>query len=158
VNNSLERVFDDLVRLLRDDVVPQLGGDALRSQVFGAIFMLKNLQLRCDWSTSPLAAQIRAQDALFEQLRGTGIGIGQPGAAALPVAPRIAAELPSGAELLALRDAGNALVCGLIEAGTAGPAGALIDGYMRAELDLEMRHTPKPMFAEMSSGQSQPTG
>lgn len=154
MNNSLDRVFDDLVRLLRDDVVPQLEGDALRSQVFGAIFMLKNLQLRTDWSVAPLAGHIRAQDELFSQLRG----IGHPGAALLPDGPRIAAEPPSGTHLLALRDAGNAIVSRLIVAGAEGAAADLIDGYMRTELDLEMRHTPKPMFAEMSSGKSQPAG
>jgi hypothetical protein len=154
MNNSLDRVFDDLVRLLRDDVVPMLDSDAVRSQIFGAIFMLKNLQLRTDWSIAPLAAEIRAQDSLFEQLRR----IDHPSAAELPTALRVATDLPSGAELLAVRDAGNALVSRLIETGLTGEAAALVNGYMRAELDIEMRHTPKPMFAEMSSGKSQSTG
>lgn len=154
MNNSLDRVFDDLVRLLRDDVVPQLEGDAIRSQVFGAIFMLKNMQMRTDWSVAPLADEIRAQDVLFGRLRE----IAHPGSERLPTAPRVAADLPSGRELLALRDAGNELVAQLIEASASGEAGRLIDAYMRAELDMEMRHTPKPMFAEMSSGKAQSAG
>ncbi len=151
MNNSLARVYDDLVRLLHDGVLPQLEGDAIRSQVFGAIFLLKNLQLRTDWSIAPLADEIRAQDALFGRLRE----LAHPGAERLPSAPRVAADLPGGRELLALRDAGNALVSQLIEAGADGDAGQLIDAYMRAELDMELRHTPKPMFAEMSSGKAQ---
>lgn len=151
MNNSLDRVFDDLVRLLRDDVVLQLEGDAIRSQVFGAIFMLKNIQLRTDWSIAPLAGEIRAQDALFGRLRE----ISHPGSERLPTAARVAADLPSGRELLALRDAGNDMISQLIEAAAGGEAGQLIDAYMRIELDMEMRHTPKPMFAEMSSGKAQ---
>ena len=59
---------------------------------------------------------------------------------------------------MAMRDAGNALVAELVASPAVAidaPAMGLVSAYMRAELDMEMRHIPKPMFAEMSSGRSQ---
>lgn len=153
MNNDIARIHADLVRLLRDEVLPRLADDGVRGQVFGAIFMLNALQLRTDWSSEPLVAEIQAQDALFAALRASHPEL-VPG---LPTTPRLAEPPLTGPALLALRDAGNALVAGLVESpalGIEGPAMALISAYMRAELDMEMRHTPKPMFAEMSSGQS----
>ena len=159
MNNSPDRVFEDILRLLRDDVIPQLEGDALRSQVFGAIFMLKNLQLRVDWGGAPLIDEIRAQDTLFDALRA----LDPPVDVELPKAPRLAPGTPTGGRLLALRDEGNALVSRFIAEGGGRRAGdpvrvamdALLSAYMRTELELEIRHTPKPMFAEMSSGKAQ---
>lgn len=153
MNSSLERVYDDLVRLLRDDVIPGLASEVVRAQVFGAIFMLKNLQLRTDWSSEPLLGQVRAQDELFARLREVGVVDG----AAWPSSARVAPEVPSGSGLLTLRDEGNARLADLLRDGSGridAEAMALIVAYMRLELDMEMRHTPKPMFAEMSSGKS----
>lgn len=160
MNNSLDRVFEDIIRLLRDDVIPQLEGDALRSQTFGAIFMLKNLQLRVDWSCEPLLGEVRAQDELFDRLREMQ-GVAW---SALPSGPRVGPDAPSGAQLMVLRDEGNALVSRLIaepvttnaaqERQASSAIALLLQTYVRAELDMEMRHTPKPMFAEMSSGKS----
>jgi hypothetical protein len=150
VNNSLDRLFEDIIRLLADDVIPQLEGDVVRSQVFSAIFMLKNIQMRVDWGKEPLAGQVRAQDELFGKLSRDGM----TGGVELPAIPRVPSTQLSGTQLMTLRDQGNALVAELIAALPEAAAPQLV-GYMRTELDMEMKHTAKPMFAEMSSGKKE---
>ena len=66
------------------------------------------------------------------------------------------------AELLQRRDEGNAAITAMLrwrdEAGAALDATsaaaleALLRGAMRGEVDIELKHSPRPLFAEMSSG------
>ncbi len=67
------------------------------------------------------------------------------------------------ADLLALRDEGNraiAAMFGWLDAGRASLAEPVASGVekllraaMRAEVDIELKNSPRPLFAEMSSGQ-----
>ena len=154
MNNSLDRVFEDLISLLIDQVLPQLDEDAIRSQIFAAVFMIQTLRLRTDWASEPLVAQIRAQDELFAQLTEL-----EPALPALPAGPRAPEPCLRGQDLLALRDEGDAVIAGLVsgrELAGAGPQGridALLADYVRLELALERPHLAKPMFAQISSGQ-----
>ncbi len=154
MNNSPDRIFEDVVRLLLDQVLPRLDEEAVRSQVFAAVFMIETLRLRTDWAAEPLVAQIRAQDALFAQLAALG-----PAMPALPAGPRVPEPCLCGQDLLALRDAGDAVIAGLVSGPVAPDAGvqarmdALLAAYVRLELELERPYTAKPMFAQMSSGQ-----
>ena len=154
MNNSLDRVFEDLISLLIDQVLPRLDEDAVRSQVFAAVFMIETLRLRTDWASEPLLAQIRAQDELFARLRDL-----DPALLVLPAGPRVPEPCLGGQDLLALRDAGDTVIARLLAVGTGADAGlagrmeALLADYVRLELALERPHLAKPMFAQMSSGQ-----
>ena len=66
------------------------------------------------------------------------------------------ASLPQStpiAELLARRDEGNAAIAALLRGGDL-PADveALLRQAMRAEVEIELKNAPRPLFAEMSSG------
>ena len=138
MNNSPDRVFEDVIRLLVDQVLPRLDEEAVRSQVFAAVFMIETLRLRTDWASEPLVAQIRAQDALFAQLAALG-----PALPALPAGPRAPEPCLRGQDLLALRDAGDAVIAGLVS--SPGELGAeiqvcmdaMLAAYVRLELELE---------------------
>ena len=152
MNNSFPRLIDGMCATLRAEVLTRLDDEFARGQVFGVINLLNTFKVRADWSAGFLLQQIAAQHAALD------------GAAALlneapptPVPP----STPI-AELLALRDAQNLRIAALLERvdaeraallpESAAQAEALLRQAMRAEVDLELRNAPRPLFAEMSSG------
>jgi hypothetical protein len=154
MNNSFTRLIDGLCATLRAEVLPRLDDEFARGQVFGVINALNTFKVRADWSAGFLLEQIAAQQQALDELRPL---VGLP----LPDAPLPAAA--PAAELLARRDEGNRALQAVMqwldgEAGAALDAGrrarieALLLQAMRAEVDLELKHSPRPLFAEMSSG------
>ena len=163
MNNSFSRLIDGMCATLRGEVLTRLDDEFARGQVFGVINLLNTFKARADWSAGFLLEQIAAQQQALDGVRARVAG--STAEATLPALPQ--APLPAAmpiAELLARRDAGNraidALVAWLDAAGGGGTLDpdaaaaveALLRGAMRAEVDLELKHSPRPLFAEMSSG------
>ena len=145
MNNSFPRLIDGMCATLRAEVLTRLDDEFARGQVFGVINLLNTFKVRADWSAGFLLQQIGAQQAAFDAI------------AALPDAPAVPQAAPPPhtpiAELLARRDDGNAAIAALLHAGDLpAEVEALLRQAMRAEVDIELKNAPRPLFAEMSSG------
>jgi hypothetical protein len=161
MNNSFGRLIDGMNATLRKEVLTRLDDEFARGQVFGIINLLNTFKMRADWSAGFLLQQIDAQRAALDAV--AALLQGRAGTAPLP-------ELPSGAmpqvvpiaDLLAARDAGNRAIGELLrwldtQRATLTPQTAeqietLLRTAMRAEVNIELKNAPRPLFAEMSSG------
>lgn len=154
MNNSFDRLIDGMCATLRSEVLTRLDDEFARGQVFGVINLLNTFKVRADWSADFLLAQIAAQREAIEAVDA----ITSPDASA-------PATLPTTTPidvLLALRDQGNRrlgdLHAWLDDPASAVPdavrerAGKLLREAMLAELSIELKNAPRPLFAEMSSG------
>lgn len=161
MNNSFARLIDGMCATLRQEVLTRLDDDFARGQVFGVINLLNTFKVRADWSAGFLLQQIAAQQQALEAV-GRDVA-GTAAAASLPPLP--AGPLPETtpvADLLARRDAGNAAIAALLawmdDEVRALPAENLarVERHLRAAMDaevqIELAHAPRPLFAEMSSG------
>jgi hypothetical protein len=152
MNNSYARMIDGMCATLRSEVLTRLDDEFARGQVYGVINLLNTFKVRADWSAGFLLEQIAAQRAALD---GVAALLHEPAPPPLPPATPIA-------ELLALRDANNRRIAELLArldgeraalpATTTAQAESLLRRAMRAEVDLELKHAPRPLFAEMSSG------
>lgn len=154
MNNSFDRLIDGMCATLRGEVLTRLDDEFARGQVFGVINLLNTFKARADWSSGFLLAQIAAQRGAIDAVVAmTSSGLTAP--VSLPVATPIS-------ELLALRDQNNRSL-GDLQAWLDDPANALSEDVrasagrvlreaMLAELSIELKHSPRPLFAEMSSG------
>lgn len=152
MNNSFARLIEGMCHQLQHEVLPRVDDEYARSQLWGVINALNTFQVRADWSAPLLVEQIAAQHRALAELSALW-----PDAPVLPPAP---AEVPTVASLTALREQGN-LAIGeclrrLASTGTAARsaahvrAEALLRAAMRAEVELELKHSPRPLFAQMS--------
>ncbi len=162
MNNSFPRLIDGMCATLRAEVLTRLDDEFARGQVYGVINLLNTFKLRADWSAGFLLQQVEAQRAALE-----GVAELLRGSAAETLAPpsRLGpkAAVTPIAELLAQRDAGNQSVGDLFKwLDTSQPQiapetrigiEALLRTAMRAEVDIDLKNSPKPLFAQMSSGQ-----
>jgi hypothetical protein len=159
VNNSLPRLIDGMVATLRKDVIPHVEGDYARGQAYGVIYMLMSLKLRASWSNAFLVEQLRALEEASRELEALDLAD-----APLP-RTRTSAELPEASDLMAMRDAGDARLCELIDwlasrhdalpPETSTRAMAIVDRYLNRQSKFELSTSAKPMFAEMSGGAEQ---
>ncbi len=153
MNNSFPRLIDGMCATLRSEVLSRLDDEFARGQVFGVINLLNTFKVRADWSAGFLLQQIEAQCAALE---GVAALLGQP-----PVSLVKPAATPI-AELLVLREEGNRRIAARlaeldVARATLAPEVAsqverLLREAMRAELAIELKNSPRPLFAEMSSG------
>lgn len=161
MNNSFPRLIDGMCATLRAEVLTRLDDEFARGQVFGVINLLNTFKARADWSAGFLLQQISAQRLAFESV--TALMQGQLAAASMPASPSAAhPEVTPIAELLAQRDAGNAAIGALLgwldaeraqlPPDTAARIETSLRAAMRAEVDIELKNSPRPLFAEMSSG------
>lgn len=161
MNNSFARLIDGMCATLRAEVLTRLEDEFARGQVFGVINLLNTFKVRADWSAGFLQQQIAAQRGALEGV--AALARAADAADTLPPLPQGAPpEGPSVAELLAARDEGNRAIATLLgwaddaraRLGDAAAAqvDALLRGAMRAEVDIELKNSPRPLFAEMSSG------
>lgn len=156
MNNSFARLIDGTTTTLRAEVLPRIDDEYARSQLWGVINLLNTLKVRADWSAGflmqQLEAQRRALGTAAECLRGE---------TALPAeVPGPVPQIPSAADLMAARDQGNRVIARLlawlaepppgVEAGALAAAEAALLGAMRAEVEIELKHSPRPLFAQMS--------
>ena len=158
MNNSLPRLIDGMVATLRKEIIPRIEGEFARGQAFGVIYMLNSLKLRCSWSDTFLAGQLKALQGLSDELATL--------APRLPGAPlpdvHTPADLPEPGALEALRDAGDAKLCALIDwiaahreslsPEAASQAEKIIDKYLAGQANYEISTSAKPMFVEISGG------
>jgi hypothetical protein len=157
MNNSYSRLIDGTIATLRTEVLPRIDDDYARSQVWGVVNLLNTLKVRGDWSSSFLLQQLEAQRrglaGAVEALAGAP---GLPADVALSAVPVV----PPVSELLAARDQGNLLIGRLLEwlaepragidAAAQAAAEAALVGAMRAEVETELKSSPRPLFAQMS--------
>jgi hypothetical protein len=155
VNNSFPRLLDGMIEALRQNVLPATEGELARGQIFGVIFLLKNLRLRAGWSPAFLGEQLAALEELRAALEAID---GLSREAPRPAAATTRAMSPEAMEQA--RDAGDAQVCALIDWHAAQPARTAqseavdraVDAYLRRQLRHELQTSARPMFAEMSLG------
>ena len=156
MNNSFPRLIDGMCATLRAEVLTRLDDEFARGQVFGVINLLNTFKVRADWSAGFLLQQIEAQRVALD-----GVASALTGVADLPSIPQRATPATTPiAELLALRDDGNrsiAALLGWLDARraqlapqTAAEVERLLRGAMRAEVDIELKNSPRPLFAQMS--------
>ena len=161
MNNSFGRLIDGMCGTLREHVLPQLKDEFARGQVFGVIFALNTLKVRGDWSTTFLAEELAAQRSALEELSRLAASIPVPAPwAAVPVAP----PATPAARLEALRNEGaRALTDALawisqhhdrIPSDVSAAMEEAIRRAARAEIEIEMKSSARPMFAEMSGSDS----
>lgn len=169
MNNSFPRLIDGMCATLRNEVLTRLDDDFARGQVFGVINLLNTFKTRADWSAGFLLQQITAQQQALAAAHAllTQTGAGNPDMAHLPAEVlNVAQSLPVSTpitELLTLRDEGNRAMGALLQwldaKSTALPAKQMdevdniLRAAMRAEVDIEIKNSSRPMFAQMSSGQ-----
>jgi hypothetical protein len=158
MNNSLPRLIDGMVATLRKEVIPRIEGEYARGQAFGVIYMLNTLKLRCSWSNAFLVEQLKALEGVSRDL--------EPFAPSLAGAPlpdvHAPAALPEARTLEAMRDAGDARICDLIDwlatnrahlpPEAAARAESIVDAYLARQAKYEISTSARPMFVEMSGG------
>lgn len=171
MNNSFARLIDGMNATLRSEVLPRLDDDFARGQVFGVINLLNTFKVRADWSPGFVMQQLQAQRAALQEVaalaRDAGVVDGlprEPASLASAAAPDPLQPGSAGVgALLAQRDAGNRAIGEwlrwLDDTHVRPPAAAAIEkvlrAAMRAEVDVEIRNSPRPLFAEMSSGRGE---
>ena len=161
MNNSFPRLIDGMCATLRSEVLTRLDDEFARGQVFGVINLLNTFKVRADWSAGFLLQQIAAQRSALDGVAALMHGIATDTVLPqLPQGPKPMATLV--AELLALRDGLNQSIGDLLKWLDAvqtqitpevrGQIEVLLRTAMRAEVDIELKNSPKPLFAQMSSG------
>lgn len=161
MNNSFPRLIDGMCATLRSEVLTRLDDEFARGQVYGVINLLNTFKVRADWSAGFLLQQIAAQRSALDGVAALLHSI----ATDAVVPPLDQGQKPMVtpiAELLALRDAGNQGIADLLKWLDAvqtqitpevrSQIEALLRTAMRAEVDIELKNSPKPLFAQMSSG------
>jgi hypothetical protein len=161
MNNSFARLIDGMNATLRQEVLTRLDDEFARGQVYGVINLLNTFKARADWSAGFLREQVVKH---FDSLdRFAALVQDRAPALRLPDLPaRPALASAAVAELLKLRDEVNGAICALLgwlevqQAGLGAPLAAeletLLRESMRAEIAIELKNSPLPLFAEMSSG------
>lgn len=160
MNNSFPRLIDGMCATLRTEVLSRLDDEFARGQVFGVINLLNTFKVRADWSAGFLLQQIAAQHAALDSV--SALVKGQPSLRApVPVPAKDDASSTPINELLAMRDQGNRSISEWLQwldsekgldACVADAAIGLLREAMRAEVQIELKNAPRPLFAEMSSG------
>lgn len=158
MNNSFPRLIDGMCATLRTEVLTRLDDEFARGQVFGVINLLNTFKVRADWSVGYLAQQVGAQCDALNQVRQL-----MQGTPAAPALPELQAPAPiSAQELGVLRDAHNRRIGDMLQwlsehraelaTDTAQEIERHLRQSMRTEIEIELKNSPRPLFAEMSSG------
>lgn len=162
MNNSFHRLIDGMCATLRSEVLTRIDDEFARGQVFGVINLLNTFKVRADWSAGFLLQQIATQRQVLSAVEHV-VAKG-PTADSLPTLPREIEPVPTPIDaLLAMRDRQNLQIETLLawldaQRGQLGCDAALqietlLRTAMREELGIELKNSPRPLFAEMSSGQ-----
>jgi hypothetical protein len=158
MNNSFPRLIDGMCTTLRAEVLTRLDDEFARGQVFGVINLLNTFKARADWSTGFLAQQISVQCDALNSVRALLAGV----AGAPEIAEHLAPTPPTPTKLQAQRDAANREI-GDVLAWLSGARANLpvelaqsiedqLRLVMRREIEIELKASFRPLFAEMSSG------
>ena len=160
MNNSFPRLIDGMCATLRTEVLSRIDDEFARGQVFGVINLLNTFKVRADWSAGFLLQQIAAQRTAIDSV--AALMTAQPllGVPAAALAKEDASSTPISA-LLAMRDEGNRSISEWLQwldseknldVTVVDEAIGLLREAMRAEVQIELKNAPRPLFAEMSSG------
>ena len=159
MNNSFGRLIDGMCGTLREHVLPNLEDEFSRGQLYGVIFALNTLKVRGDWSTTYLSEELEAQRSALEELTRLAASVpipapwaGAPSVPAATPAARLEVRRNEGARALADALAWLTEHRGRIPVETASAMEAAIRSSARAEIEIEMKNSARPMFAEMSGG------
>ena len=161
MNNSFGRLIDGMNATLRKEVLARLDDEFARGQVFGIINLLNTFKVRADWSAGFLLQQLDAQRTALDGV--AALMQDRAEAASLPTLPTGGVPQPVPIDaLLAARDDGNRAIgelLGWLDARRnaltppiAEQIETLLRTAMRAEVSIELKNAPRPLFAEMSSG------
>lgn len=159
MNNSFPRLIDGMCATLRSEVLSRLNDEFARGQVFGVINLLNTFKVRADWSTHYLAQQLEVQCQALNTARELLGGV-----ASAPLLTERHAPTPvTPTDLQAQRDDANREISELLNwlanADSQLPAATVqavqdqLRLAMRREIEIELKNSPRPLFAEMSSGQ-----
>jgi hypothetical protein len=157
MTNSLDRLIEGIIRVLRADIIPRLAEEYPRGQAYSVIDLLQNLRPRIDWAVGPLRDQVAAQAALAAHLAR----LWEDQALRPPPAPDPRpAPGATGSELVALRDALDGHLCAVLRwldghrpalpAAPAAEADAALRRYIHEQLQRDLRLTARPLFAEIA--------
>jgi hypothetical protein len=164
MNNSFERLIDGMTATLRSEVLTRLEDEFARGQVFGVINLLNNMRIRADWSVNFLHDEVNAQRQALtlaqESLAKQGASL--PMCQGKVITTELLPPTLDAPTLLQLREEGNAALQTVLHWLWSKPPGLQVQQVgeiesavrraMRTEVELEIRHLAKPMFAEMSQG------
>jgi hypothetical protein len=167
MNNSYARLIEGMCATLRSEVIPRLDDEFARGQVYGVINLLNTFKVRGDWSVGFLAQQVAAQRAAFGEISAL-LAARSPGVAAPALSSASAPHPVTARELEAMRDEGNRAIGNLLQwlaaerkrlpPEVASDVERTLRNCMRNEIDIEMKNSSRPMFAEMSSGEEDQAG
>lgn len=163
MNNSFDRLIDGMCTTLRAEVLTRLDDEFARGQVFGVINLLNTFKARADWSPGFLLQQLQAQTDALAQVGASLAAVTAAPVVTVPAVP----PLVTANELLAQRDANNSQIGALlgwladhrdtVPQATASAVESHLRLAMRKEIEIELKNAPRPLFAEMSSGQENPS-
>jgi hypothetical protein len=155
--NSLDRIFDGIVQMLRDDVLPRIDDEFARGQVYGAMDLLGNLKTRVEWDAGALRGDVTERTALVAKITPLLGGLG-------PDAPQTGVSVEATSR--ELEDARRRLdehLCRVLDwisahrselpAERAAEIEAAIRDQQRPELRRAVKRTAPPLLGEMSRGQ-----
>ena len=161
MNNSFERLIDGMIASLHQEVLTRIDDEFARGQVFGIINLLNIFKVRANWSATFLREQVEKHFSTLERF----MALVQEKAPTVPLPalpPQPGLESASVSKLLRWRDDANDAICLLLgwleenRAALGSPLTAeletLLHDSMHAEISIEIKNLPPPMFAEMSSG------
>lgn len=161
MNNSFPRIIDGMCATLRSEVLSRLDDEFARGQVYGVINLLNTFKVRADWSVGFLSQQVKAQCDALNQVRKQLEGVVD----APLLEERHAPQPITPGELSAMRDEGNHTIGQLLawlsvhRSGLAPEVAQdierLLRQSMRTEIEIELKNSPRPLFAEMSSGKEE---
>lgn len=159
MNNSFPRLIDGMCATLRKEVLSRLDDEFARGQVFGVINLLNTFKVRADWSVGFLSQQVQSQCDALDQIARLSEGCADFPALSSRVAPQ---PITAG-QLEVMRDDGNRQIGSLLvwladhraqlTVEVATEIERLLRQAMRTEIEIELKNSPRPLFAEMSSGQ-----
>lgn len=158
MNNSFPRLIDGMCATLRSEVLTRLDDEFARGQVYGVINLLNTFKARADWSVAFLSEQVKTQCDAINQVKDLLSGIEN-----VPVQQACRSPQPiTASELSAMRDEGNRTISQTLQwlsQNRTNLTPELVQNVeqtlrqsMRKEIEIELKNSPRPLFAEMSSG------
>ncbi len=155
--NSLDKIFDGIVEMLRDQVLPKVDDEFTRGQLYAAMDLLANLKVRVDWDVAALRDDVGERLALLPRLAELLAGTG-------PVPPHfLAPPVDAPAEALEkARDAIDEYLCAVVDwvsdhraeipPERADAIDRAIRDQQRPRLKRSVKLIAPTLFGEMSRG------
>ena len=158
MNNSFARLIDGMCATLRSEVLTRLDDEFARGQVFGVINLLNTFKVRADWSSVFLGEQLKAQCEALQAVSTLLQAHQDP-----PPYPAVTPpDVLSASDMLRMRDENNQHIDNVLtwvdqhRMALGEEAVRQLEQPLRQalkrEIELELKFSPRPLFAEMSSG------